>query len=191
MRKRVLLFVVLGLLLIQMGVAADRPSQPVEFTIRGYTTNLIRIPGPPYLVPAESRVLPDGRIQFHLEARGGPESAADDGLCLALYGAPCQALCGSVGGACGASGALSGAFSFDEWGVIDLATGEGRNHGRMTVQTKQGTVVVNFGGQMEGPGVRGRFVVVGGTQKYKKAVVGEYAGDSLYVFSVDYRGVLR
>ena len=61
MKRRVLLLVVLGLVLVQMGVAADRPPEPVEFTTTGFMGPYIPIGDP----------LPDGSLRYSAEGSGG------------------------------------------------------------------------------------------------------------------------
>ncbi|RME84243.1 MAG: hypothetical protein D6775_06030, partial [Caldilineae bacterium] len=101
---------ILVVLFLFAGVASASSSSLPAFTITGYTTFY------------EFNVLPNGHVQFHLTAQGGP-AVDNDAICQAIYGAPCQAVCwGVVGQACGVSWdgeSLGDSFMFEEWGVVE------------------------------------------------------------------------
>jgi hypothetical protein len=83
------------------------------------------------------RVLPSGRAQFHLTAGGSVTPH------------------------------LEGSFHFEEWGIVDLDSGEGTNHGIMTIFADGGEVIIRFGGQSTAGAVSGQFTVLQGTGAYR------------------------
>lgn len=174
-------------LLVSVTVVAGAGTPPGSFSTTGYTTNLVPIPVFPYLIPSDYGFLPGDYAKFRIQARGGP-LYADDALCQSLYGAPsCDALCQPFGAACGAHGSFEGSFSFDELGVVSLATGSGANDGLMTITTADGTANVRFGGPADATSVRGAFQFQGGSNDFRRwKGNGSYAGDAGYLFTVAY-----
>jgi hypothetical protein len=209
--SRVILVFVL--LLLVTGVASAARPEPEPFSTTGYSTNLVANPffdpsqppsatNPP-LLPSEFVPLPSSHIKFHISAEGGP-AVNDDAICLALYDAPCDAVCVEfTGQVCGVTGMFAdGNFSFEEWGlycptpvVIPQGVTIGANYGDMNIFTDSGEANFRFGGQvfvnpldLLEQTVQGSFhSVKKGTGEYKKLKVdGTYQGNAGYVFTVDY-----
>jgi len=184
MKRLLILLCVLAMLLSLPGVASATPPQPGTFTITGYTTSY------------DWETLPSGLTKFHLTAQGGGEGPVDDALCTAWYGVPCQTLCLAMfGRPCGVAGYLEGAFTFEEWGIVDLdpttgeGSGRGTNHGLMTVTTDAGEAFVRFGGQTDSQTVWGNFTVLRGTGDHKGLHgQGTYTGNAGLVFLVVFTG---
>ena len=211
--SRVILVFVL-LLLVTSVASAARPEPPASFATTGYTTNLVANPdfddgkppsatNPP-LIPSEFAPLPSGHNKFHISAEGGP-MINDDATCLALYGAPCDAVClGFTGQTCGVTGMFDGGnFEFEEWGlyyptpsITPQGVTVGANHGAMNIFTDSGEANFRFSGQAfvnpttDPPEqtVQGSFhSEKKGKGDYKKLKVeGTYQGNAGYVFTVDY-----
>ena len=143
-------------------------------------------PFPP-VVPSEFEFLPNDTIKFHISARGEP-GTDNDTFCMAVYGAPCQAVClGYTGKGCGTDGFFpAGSFTFEEWGLADQ-TFAGFNHGLISVTTATGQADVRFAGSANNLGVNGDFALLNGRGGYKKLKgQGTYTGGAGYVFTVDY-----
>jgi len=176
MKRSMLLVVIIAAFLASSGVATSErlPLGPLSTT--GYTTGF------------EFEPLPNGYLKFHLTAQGGAETPADDFLCTAMYGQPCQAVCTAfLGAPCGTDGYLDGAFAFDEWGVVDPLSGYGANFGLMTLFTDSGQAQIRFDGQTDGVAVGGSFAVLDGNDGYKNLKgQGTFAGNAGFVFTVAY-----
>jgi hypothetical protein len=83
----------------------------------------------------------------------------------------------------------SGVFQFEERGNVDLTSGEGTNHGVMTITVADGQAVIGFDGKTDGILVNGNWRVISGSGSYEKLHgQGKYTGDAGYVFSVTFDG---
>ncbi|MBM3134477.1 MAG: hypothetical protein FJZ89_04145 [Chloroflexi bacterium] len=97
------------------------------------------------------------------------------------------------------SGHLAGAFTFEEWGEIDLNPtgkdyGKGKNHGIMTITNNQGQVVIAFHGKAESGTVSGDFEVVPeecSGDYARLAGRGQYTGNAGFNFTVTFTGELH
>jgi hypothetical protein len=190
MKKLTILVCVLTMLLALTGVASASKPKEGTFSIAGYTTFY------------EWETLPNGRTKFHLTAQGGGEGPEDDALCMAWYGYPCQTLClALLGQPCGVAGYFEGAFTFEEWGIVDLdpetgeGSGQGTNHGIMTITTLDGDgevageVLIRFGGRADLQNVWGNFTALRGTDAYEDLHgQGKYFGNAGLVFTVKFDG---
>ncbi|HUW15405.1 MAG TPA: hypothetical protein VM537_37185 [Anaerolineae bacterium] len=189
MRKSTtLLFTCLIMLLMLTGiVSADGP------TLGAFSTT-------GYMLAIEAEPLPNGQVKFHLLAKGGGETQADEALCAgiaAFYGIPipnpvpvsiCDSLCRFPAGLpCGAAGFFHGPFSFEEWGIADPITFSGANYGVLSVAAANGTAQIQFDGAAAGGFVQGGFTVLSGSRAYKKLQgQGIFGGNAGPVFTVQY-----
>ncbi len=87
----------------------------------------------------------------------------------------------------GADGFFDGAFTFEEWGIVDFGSGYGANHGLMTITTDDGEADFRFDGQTNSVDVWGTFAVLDGSSGFK-GLRGEgwFRGNADYVFTVYY-----
>lgn len=187
MKRLLLLFCLLVILFASAGVASANKPLPSNFSTTGYTTNLFPIPAGPNSLPAEFVLLvPSSYAKFYIKAQGGP-AVDDNAQCFAIYGAPCSIVCGFVGSPCGAAGDLVGSFTFDEWGVADLTSGSGANHGLLSIMTSAGVAESRFSGPASLEGVSGSFTFLRGAGDYRNLRgEGTYAGNAGPFFKVDY-----
>lgn len=110
-----------------------------------------------YTTSYEYDTLPSGLTKFHLKAMGD------------------------------VTGDFEGTFTFNEWGIIDPASGRGINFGIMTITTNKGNMVITFGGQTDSLTVWGRFRVLYGTGDYRGLRGwGTYTGEAALVFTVEF-----
>jgi len=184
MTKGITLPSTVDLLPAAAGIAVAAPPPLGPFTTTGYTTN------------GEFSPLSGGWLRFHVVARGGNETEADNLLCEAAYGRPCQDVClGFLGQACGVTGSFQGAFEFDEWGVVQVLdnstnpprTGYGANHGLVAITAAGGDTNLRFDGQTDSVTVYGSFQLLDGGRGAKgPKVSGTYLGNGGYVFAVTY-----
>jgi hypothetical protein len=94
------------------------------------------------------------------------------------------------------SGYLAGAFTFQEWGEVDLNPtgkdyGKGKNHGIMTITNDQGRAVIEFHGKAESGTVSGDFEVVHDDCTGDYASLdghGQYTGNAGFNFTVIFTG---
>lgn len=114
--------------------------------------------------------LPNGRTWFHLTAEGTT------------------------------SGYFTGAFTFEEWGEVDLdpltgeGSGRGKNNGVVKIATPEGTSVVRFNGKTDSASVWGNFKIEKkeGTGAYADLKGnGNYTGNAGLEFSVTFTGKLK
>ncbi|NOZ70571.1 MAG: hypothetical protein GXP38_01445 [Chloroflexi bacterium] len=153
-------FFFLMVFLLFAGVVSAAHPTIHQFSTTGYTTAY------------EYAFVPSGQAKFHLFSSGDP----NDPVCAYLLGQPC-----------GASGDLNGSFNFEEWGLADVLTGNGANHGDMTVSTAEGDARFHFGGVTADGVVTGGFKATGGTEAYKKLRdKGTYSGNAGFTFTVDW-----
>jgi hypothetical protein len=189
MKRLLPLFCILILVFAPAGAASAEPPQPDVFSTTGYTTNLAPIPVGPTSLPTEFEILaPSLYAKFHIKAQGGP-AVDNDAQCSAIYGVPtCSALCIGFGvPSCGAAGFFDGSFTFDEWGIVDLITYAGANHGLLDITTSAGVAKARFGGNASLTGVSGSFSFLKGSGDYHNLKGGgTYAGGAGLVFRVDY-----
>ena len=64
------------------------------------------------------------------------------------------------------TGELVGSFTFDEWGVADLTTNSGANHGLQAITTSDGVAKMRFSGNASSSGVSGSFTFLKGSGDY-------------------------
>ena len=191
MKRLLPLFCILVILIVSAaGVAsADKPL-PGNFSTTGYTTNLVPTPVSESSLPTEFDWLAFPTYpyaKFHIKAQGGP-AVDSDAQCTAIYGYPCSVVCRLVGSPCGAAGDLIGSFTFDEWGVVDLTTNSGANHGLQAITTSDGVAKMRFSGNASPAGVSGSFTFLKGSGDYHNLKgEGTYAGIGAFVFKVDYQ----
>jgi hypothetical protein len=93
------------------------------------------------------------------------------------------------------SGGFEGTFTFEEWGMINLAPTiglgpvVGLNGGIMTITTDGGQVRIAFGGAADSVMVSGRFYVLQGTGEYSDLRgQGIYIGNGGFLFAVQFIG---
>jgi len=177
-----LLFTSLIMLLMLTGIVSAAGPVLDTFTTTGYA------------VGYEAAPLPNGQAKFHLVAKGGGDTPADDAMCgfiAAQYGLPpvetCDDLCLLTGLPCGVAGFFKGAFSFEEWGIADPITFAGANYGVLSVAAAKGTALIQFDGAAGDGFVQGGFTVLSGSRAYKKLQgQGIFGGNAGPVFTVQY-----
>jgi hypothetical protein len=184
MKRLLPLFCIIVILFASAGVASADKPQPDTFTITGYTV----IP-----LPSDPDLLPSGRMKYEFLAQGGAETDADNAMCSAVYGAPCQVVCqGALGQACGVTGFFLGAsFKFEER-VNASSTGEGNNQGDLTITMPDGgQAVIRFNGKVDqaSASVEGNWRVLSSSGSLDGLhAQGKYSGIGALVFAVTFTG---